>query len=144
MDRFMYVTYINTTPEELWKALTDPEFTQQYWWGRRLESDWKVGSEIKAVYEGGKIDWQGKIIEYKPSSILSFSFHLEGKPDLKADRPSTVTYKIEPAGQKIVKFTVTHDNLSEKGYRDVSQGWPALLSSLKTLAEAGRALEYAS
>jgi uncharacterized protein YndB with AHSA1/START domain len=142
MDRFFYATYIKTTPEQLWKALTSPEFTAKYWWGRRLESDWKVGSAIKALYDDNKIDWQGKVLIYQPNTKLSYTFHLEDKPSLKNDAPSVVTMEISPAGKSVVKLTVTHENLSVNGLEDVSDGWPELLCSMKSLLESGKALEY--
>lgn len=142
MDRFIYAIYIKTTSEQLWKALTSPEFTAKYWWGRRLESDWKVGSEIRAVYDDNKIDWQGMILIYQPYTKLSFTFHLEEIPSLKNDAPSVVTYEIEPTGKSVIKLTVSHVNLSAKGFEDVSDGWPQLLCSLKSLLESGQALEY--
>ncbi len=142
MNRFIYATYIKTKPEQLWNALTGPEFTQQYWWGRRLESDWKVGSEIKAVYQGTKIDWQGKILVNQPHAKLSYTFHLEEKPVLNKDAPSIVTLDIIPAGKTVVKLTVTHENLSVNALEDVRNGWPAILSSMKSLLESGKSLEY--
>jgi uncharacterized protein YndB with AHSA1/START domain len=142
MDRFFYATYIKTTPEQLWKALTSPDFTARYWWGRRLESDWKVGSEIKALYEGNKVDWLGKVLIYQPFTKLSYTFHLEGKPTMAKDAASIVTMDISPAGKSIVKLTVTHENLSVNGLEDVSEGWPQLICSMKSLLESGKALEY--
>jgi uncharacterized protein YndB with AHSA1/START domain len=142
MDRFFYATYIKTTPEQLWTALTDPKFTERYWWGRKLKSDWKVGSEIKALYENNKIDWKGKVLIYQPPSKLSYTFHLEQKHELKLDEPSIVTFDITPAGKSIVKLTITHEKLSIKGYDDISEGWPELLCSMKSLLETGEALEY--
>jgi uncharacterized protein YndB with AHSA1/START domain len=142
MTRFFYATYIKTTPKQLWNALTNPEFTEQYWWGRRLESDWKVGSEIKALYDDNKIDWQGQVLEFQPYTKLSYTFHLEDRPDLMKDKPSKVTFEISSAGKSTMKLTVTHVELSEKAFNDVSEGWPALLSSLKSLLESGKPLEY--
>ncbi|HVP35927.1 MAG TPA: SRPBCC domain-containing protein [Terriglobales bacterium] len=142
MSTFFYTLYIKTTPEQLWTALTNPEFTQQYWWGRRLESDWKIGSEINALYEGNKLDWKGKILISQPHTKPSYSFHLEEKPELKMDEPSIVTIEIEPAGKSILKLDLRHERLSHKGYEDVSDGWPALLSSMKSLLETGKPLVY--
>jgi uncharacterized protein YndB with AHSA1/START domain len=142
MDRFYYSTYIKTTPQELWKALTSPEFTEQYWWGRRLVSDWKVGSEIKALYEGDKIDWLGKVLIFQPYTKLSYTFHLEGKPAMAKDAPSIVTMEIASAGKSVVRVTITHENLSVNGLEDVSEGWPQLLCSMKSLLESGKALVY--
>jgi uncharacterized protein YndB with AHSA1/START domain len=142
MDRFFYAIYIKTTPEQLWKALTGPEFTQQYWWGRRLESDWKVGSDIKALYEDNKVDWLGKVLIYQPFVKLSYTFHLEQKAKLSKDNPSVVTTEIKLAGKSLVKLTVMHEKLSANGLEDVSEGWPEILSRLKSLLELGKALQY--
>ena len=142
MDQFFYAIYIKTTPKQLWKALTGPDFTQQYWWGRRLTSDWKVGSPIKALYDDNKVDWQGKIVAYQPYTKLSYTFHLEEKPEIKQDEPSVVTFEITPAGKSIVKLTVTHEKLSASALKDVSEGWPELISRMKSLLELEKALEY--
>jgi len=142
MDKFIYVCYIKTTAEKLWGALTNPEFTQQYWWGRRLVSDWKIGSEIRALYDGNKIDWQGKVLAFQPPSLLSYTFHLEERADLKNDKPSTVVFEIATAGKSVMKLTLTHKNLSAKALDDVSDGWPAILCAIKSLLESGKALEY--
>ncbi len=142
MERFFYATYIETTAEKLWKILTGPEFTAKYWWGRRLESSWKVGAEIKAVHDGGKVDWQGKVLVFEPYTKFSYTFHLEEVPALKNDAPSVVTFEITPAGKSVVRLTVTHEQLSVKALKDVSGGWPAIISSLKSLAESGKALVY--
>jgi uncharacterized protein YndB with AHSA1/START domain len=142
MDRFFYAIYIKTNPELLWKALISPDFTQQYWWGRRLTTDWKVGSPIKALYEGNKVDWQGKVLLFQPYTKLSYTFHLEEKPELKKDELSIVTFEITPAGKSLVKLTVTHEKLSANALEDVSEGWPELLSRMKSLLELGKALEY--
>jgi uncharacterized protein YndB with AHSA1/START domain len=142
MNRFFYAIYIKTTPKKLWNALIDPEFTKQYWWGRRLESDWKVGSEIKALYDRDKIDWQGKILEYKPLTRLSYSFHLEGVSVLNNNEPSVVIFEIAAAGKSVVKLTLSHEKLSDKEFKDVSDGWPMLLSCFKSLLESGKALKY--
>jgi uncharacterized protein YndB with AHSA1/START domain len=142
MERFFYATYIRTSPEDLWEALTSPEFTTRYWWGRRLESDWIVGSSVRAVYEDGRLDWQGKVLEYHPYTRLSYTFHLEEKADLRGDAPSVVLFQIATAGPGIVKLIVTHEGLSERGREDVSQGWPPILSSLKSMLESGKPLTY--
>ena len=69
--KFVYVSYIATTPEELWQALTDGEFTRRYWGGRRMQSDWNVGSPVKHLREDGGIDWQGEVLK---SERPSFTF----------------------------------------------------------------------
>jgi uncharacterized protein YndB with AHSA1/START domain len=142
MERFFYAIYIKTTPEPLWEALTNPDFTQRYWWGRRLTTDWKVGSEIKALYADNKLDWQGKVLIFQPPTKLSYTFHLEEVPALKNDKPSVVTFEITPAGKSVVKLAVTHTELSRPGLDDVSSGWPQLLCCMKSVMETGETLVY--
>jgi len=136
---FIYITYIATTPEKLWKALTSTEFTKQYW-GRRIESDWKVGSPVKMLMDDGKIDWQGEVLKYEPPHLLSYTFHFEWIEQLRSEPNSRVTFALEQKG-KVVKLTVTHDELSQNVYADISKGWPHILSSLKSLLETGNVLD---
>jgi uncharacterized protein YndB with AHSA1/START domain len=137
MEKFVYVSYIATTPEKLWEALTSDEFVKSYWSGRTFRTDWKPGSPLTLVMEDGKTDWDGKVLRYEPFSILSYSFHFVWMPELAKEPESRVIYELEPKGN-IVKLTVTHDELTERVYRDVSRGWPGILSALKTLLETGK------
>lgn len=134
--KFVYVTYIATTPEKLWEALTSSEFTQKYWDEGRIESDWKVGSAIKQVGENGSM--HGEILQCDPPRLLSYTFESEG---LEQPYPSRVVYEIESVGPT-VKLTVTHDQLEADGLNAISQGWPSILSSLKSLLEGGSPLVY--
>jgi uncharacterized protein YndB with AHSA1/START domain len=146
---FVYTTYINTTPEQLWRALTDPAFTERYW-GTTLESDWNVGSTITWHHHGITIaDPEQVVLEAEPYRRLSYAWHtftpewaeVHGFDDevlakVAAERRSRVTFDIEPGGDQ-VKLTVVHDNF-EPGSTVaelVSEGWPRLLSDLKTLLE---------
>jgi uncharacterized protein YndB with AHSA1/START domain len=72
--RFVYVTYVATTVEKLWQALTDGEFTRRYWGGRRIASDWQVGSPVKHVREDGGVDWQGEVLQSERPRLLSIPF----------------------------------------------------------------------
>jgi uncharacterized protein YndB with AHSA1/START domain/DNA-binding transcriptional ArsR family regulator len=132
---FVYVTYINTTPEKLWDAIRNPEFTQQYWGGRRIESDWKVGSPVKMTPANGNPEVLGKVVEYKPLKVLAYTWH--------SDPESTVTFMLEPYGT-VMRLTVTHKGLdpASKTTEQTKQGWVAILSSLKSLLETGKALVY--
>lgn len=146
MDKpgFVYVTYIATTPEKLWTALTNSEFIQQYWFGRQAESDWKAGSPVVYRYDQGrKLDITGEVLRSDPPRLLSFTFHAETSEEYSRERPSRVTYEIEPAGS-LTKLTVTHDDFDagSKVLQGVSNGWPAILSSLKSLLETGEALVF--
>jgi len=137
-SRFVYVTYIRTTPEKLWAALIEPEFTRQYWAGTYQVSDWKVGSEWKNMIPDGRVGDSGKVLVFDPPHRLSVTWQNEFMPDMKAEGHSTCTYDLEPAGTA-VKLTVTHtmDKPDSKLIGGVSEGWPQLLASLKSLLETG-------
>jgi uncharacterized protein YndB with AHSA1/START domain len=139
--KFVYVTYIQTTPEKLWNALIDGEMTKNYWGLARNVSDWKVGSTWKHVdYEDpGKLKVVGKVVESQPPNRLVLTW---GSPKDAADetKHSRVTFEIEPHFGA-VRLTVTHDEFQAGA--DISmyiQGWQAILSSLKTLLETGQAM----
>lgn len=139
MDKpqFVYVTYIASTPEKVWAALTDAELTARYW-ERSNVSDWKVGSRWTHGFKGQDPDVVGEVLEADPPRRLVTSW----SPASKANDPSRrsrVTYEIELLGEK-VRLTVSHTELTEEGLRDISQGWPAVLSNLKTFLETGRTL----
>ena len=136
---FVYTTYIETTPEKLWQALTDGDFTERYWFGHRVASDWEIGSPYKFAKQG-KNTIAGKVLAFEPPKRLSYSWD-NLKPDMQDERSSRVTFDLEPRG-KVVKLTVTHDNLDEGGktFRDISGGWPMVIASLKSLLETGKPL----
>ncbi|WNG45155.1 polyketide cyclase [Archangium minus] len=135
--QFVYVTYIQTTPEKVWAALQDPEMTKQYWGMHKNVSDWKVGSSwTHQDYETGEVHLEGKVLEAEPPKKLVVSW---GNPG--SGTPSKVTFLIEPF-MNAVRLTVMHDELAEDGkmLESISQGWPAILSSLKSLMETGQPL----
>lgn len=140
-SKFVYVTYIRTTPEKLWAALIEPEFTKQYWAGTHQESEWKVGSDWKIMIPDGRVGDSGKVLEFDPPRRLAVTWRNEFMPELKAEGHSTCTYELEPAGSAI-KLTVTHEMAApnSKMINSVSQGWPHLLASLKSLLETGESL----
>jgi uncharacterized protein YndB with AHSA1/START domain len=137
---FVYTTYIETTPENLWQALTDGDFTERYWFGHRVASEWEIGSPYRFTKQGGG-SLEGKVLAFDPPKRLSYTWD-PCSPDAKRERTSRVTFDLEPRG-KVVKLTVTHDNLDEGGktFRDISGGWPMVLASLKSLLETGHGLE---
>jgi uncharacterized protein YndB with AHSA1/START domain len=138
--QFVYVTYIETTPEKLWHALTDGDFTERYWFGVRLQSDWKVGSRFSMMRDGTEND-AGEVIEYDPPRRLSYTFvNLSEK--YRGERPARATFVLEPYGE-VVKLTLTHEDFDEgsKMLPAISKGWPAILSNLKSMLETGRTLE---
>jgi len=137
-SRFVYVTYIRTSPDNLWTALTDPEFTQQYWSGVRAESEWRAGSPWRLVFADGRVADTGEIVEADPPRRLVIKWRNEFRPELKAEGYSRCTMEIEPL-ENAVKLTVTHaiDHPQSKLIEAVSGGWPAVLSNLKSLLETG-------
>ena len=138
---FVYVTYIETTPEKLWEALTDGDFTERYWFGARLKSDWKVGSSFEMLREDGTVSDRGEVIEVDRSRRLAYTF-VNISEKYKNDRPALATFVIEPYG-KLVKLTLTQEGFAEgsKFLDGISKGWPAIMSSLKSILETGHPLE---
>lgn len=141
-EQFVYVTYIRTTPEKLWKALIEPEFTRQCWFNTTQESEWKQGASWKMLMPDGGVTDSGEVLEIEPYRRLVLKWRNEFKPELKAEGYSQLTYQLEKEG-KSVKLTVIHQMAKEgsKLIDAVSQGWPHILSSLKSLLETGESLE---
>ena len=140
---FVYVIYIETTPDELWEALTSSEFSRRYWWNTSVVSDWRVGSPFSLVMNGQTTD-VGEILEADRPRRLSYTFHHIMNEAARKERPSRVTFVLEPQGQ-IVKLTLTHEGFAADSVvlDGISGGWPAILSSLKSMLESGTALEIA-
>jgi len=141
-SRFVYVTYIRTTPEKLWQALTESEFTRKYWGETWQVSDWKVGSPWKLMMPDGGVADAGEIVEIEPGRKLVLTWSNEFRSDLKEDSPARLTYELQPVGDS-VKLTVIHesDTPLSRLIQAVALGWPAILSSLKTMLETGESLE---
>jgi uncharacterized protein YndB with AHSA1/START domain len=135
---FVYVTYIRTTAEHLWSALTGPDFVRQYWRGVRVEADWKVGGAWKLAFSDGRVADTGEIVAFEPGKRLGIRWRNEFRPELKAEGWSLCTMEIEPADEG-VKLTVTHgmERAGSKFIEAVSEGWPQVLSNLKSLLETG-------
>lgn len=151
---FVYATYIRTTPEKLWQALTEPAFTERYW-SITFETDWKPGSPMTWKTRGLAIaDPEQVVLESEPYRRLSYTwqthspewaqalnFTEEAGDRLASEPRSKVTFEIEPLGDQ-VKLTVIHDNLAPDGLTGsmISNGWPRVLANLKTLLETGETL----
>ena len=138
---FFYVTYIRTTPERLWTALTtDSEFMKQYWFGMHCQSEWTPGSSWQLVSSSGQIYDAGAIVEAEPPRRLVIRWQHQNRPELHAEGPSLCAIDIEPSGTAI-KLTITHsiDCEPSKLIEAVSGGWPKVLSNLKSLLETGTA-----
>ncbi len=142
---FVYVSYIHTTPEKLWAALTQPEFTRKYWFDCGIESDWKVGSPVR-FRRDGELAMDQVLLECTPPRRLAYTWSMCGDAEAKSERPSRVTFELEPVGDQagasapVVKLTVTHDDFPAGSvvFPRISQGWPVVLSNLKTLLESGQ------
>ncbi|WP_338090763.1 metalloregulator ArsR/SmtB family transcription factor [Planosporangium thailandense] len=139
---FVYVTYIQSTPERVWHALTDADLTAEYW-GHSNVSDWQVGSrwEHRRVDGSGIADVIGTVLESTPPTRLVITFDEPGAEP--AGGPTRVTFHIEPY-RAIVRLTVTHENLADgDALHAVSAGWPAVMANLKSLLETGHVLPQA-
>lgn len=147
---YVYVTYIATTPEKVWQALVEPEVTRRYWSGGKADgpahenvSDWKPGSrwEHRRADETHTVDIVGRVVESDPPRRLVITW-ARPKEEAETEKHSRVTFEIEPQGDGRVRLTVVHDDLARdsKMLEGVSNGWPKVLSNLKTLLETGRAL----
>jgi uncharacterized protein YndB with AHSA1/START domain len=132
------VTYIRTTPEKLWAALTTPEIMKDYWFGAVIESDWKAGSSWRLVHSDGRTSDSGEILESVPGSLIVMKWRHEWKPELNAEGFAQCRISLEPAG-KVVKLTIEHsiERSPSKLIQAVSGGWPKILSNLKSLLETG-------
>ena len=135
---FVYVTYIRTTPEKLWSALTDVEFIRRYWFGMQCESQWTAGSPWRLISGDGQIMDAGEIVAAEPPRRLVIRWQHQSKPELKAEGDSLCTMELEPSGSA-VKLSITHSIEREpsKFILAVSGGWPKVISNLKSLLETG-------
>ncbi|MEU4541098.1 metalloregulator ArsR/SmtB family transcription factor [Streptosporangium sp. NPDC023825] len=154
---FVYISYIKTTPDRLWEALTGPAFISRYFGGGGPRSDWTPGAPIewKVTADGEYHDWGQRVLEAEPGKRLSYTWHNyeqevadmfgwsdEKLAELRKEPISKITFEIEPAGGATVKLTVTHEGLvaGSEMIKGVSEGWPEILSNLKTLLESGETL----
>ncbi|MEU8002149.1 metalloregulator ArsR/SmtB family transcription factor [Catellatospora sp. NPDC049111] len=158
MDEFVYTTYIRTTPQKLWQAITDPAFTSRYW-QVTFDTDWQVGSTMTWERLGVVMaDPAQVVLEADPYRRLAYTFHTftpefaksvdmdeDLRQQLAAERRSKVSFDLEQVGD-LVKLTVVHDGFAPGSALPgmVSEGWPHLLSDLKTLLETGRTMAEAA
>jgi uncharacterized protein YndB with AHSA1/START domain len=133
MDKptFVYVTYIATTLEKLWSALTSEAFTQQYWGDGQLQSDWQVGSSVQHINQDGESEEIGEVLQSEPPHRLAYSFQPPGATEVQ---PYRVRFELEQYGTK-VKLTLIHDHLNVQSCMTISRRWNASLSYLKRLLE---------
>src|SRR5215831_19055826 len=139
---YVYVTYIRTTPEKLWSALTDDaEFMEQYWFGTHCESRWTPGSPWKHVSSDGQVFDTGEIVEADPPRRLVIRWQNQHMPEIKAEGESLCTFELERSGTA-VKLSIMHtiEREASKFIVAVSGGWPKVISNLKSLLETGAAV----
>lgn len=141
---FVYVTYIATTPEKLWEALTSGTYTKQYFFGTYVRSDWTAGAKVEYL-RGGQVTDFGEVVTSDPFRLLSFTWTYAGD-DTAREKPSRVTFALKPM-DGAVKLTLTHEDLipsdlveDDDTFAGLNNGWPAILSNLKSLLETGRTL----
>jgi len=136
----VFEIYIKTTPEELWRAITDPQIRAKYNFGASVQSDWEPGSPINmGVPEQGFQLGEGEIIEAKAPNKLVHTLRALWSDDVKSEGFSRVTWDIEQV-QDSCRLTVTHDELRDGANNELYGGWPMILSGLKTWLETGKLL----
>lgn len=140
--KFVYVTFIASTPEKVFAAITKPEIARQYW-GHENVSNWKAGSKWEHVRDNAerKVNIAGTVVENSPPKRLIITW--AGPADFAdSSKHSRVAFDLEPY-DNMVRLTVTHDELLEGSdmLRGISKGWPVVLSSLKSLLETGKPLD---
>jgi uncharacterized protein YndB with AHSA1/START domain len=133
----VYSVFIRATPEQVWEAITKPDFTEQYFYGARI--DIRDGRRFTTI---GDMEWDEEVLEAEAPSKLVHRFVAAYDPDMAAEDASRVTWEIEPQDGGITKLTVVHDQLESapKTAESVAGGWMYILSGLKTLLETGKPL----
>lgn len=132
---FVFTIFIESSPDRLWRALTDGSLTSRYWAGRRIESDWEIGAPVHLYIEDTQeFEVHGQVLEYDPPQRLSYTWMMRGGP---AAETASVSFDVHPMGDS-VRLTITHAPLAENDM--ARQGWSAILSSLKSYLETGKPL----
>ncbi|MDF2714558.1 MAG: hypothetical protein K0R28_1483 [Paenibacillus sp.] len=144
MNKHVFQIWIGTTPERLWQSLTDPDITRLYLYESRIVSDWTIGSEITFTDDQGTTTAVGRIEVFDPPRKLSHTWKLLAVPETSVEEPSRITYEITEQANNpgVCTLTVTHDQFEHapNTFRFVGNGWPGVLSNLKTLLETGTPL----
>jgi uncharacterized protein YndB with AHSA1/START domain len=142
---FVYTTYINATPEKIWEAITNPEFTKQYWGD--FHSDWKKGSQWKMTDPKDSTSTKigGEVLESQPPKRLVMGWSIGSEITKNNAQPSRATFDIEIMGDNMTRVVVTHEGLAAGSEMEmgISNGWPRVMSSMKSLLETGHALDTA-
>ena len=134
----VFVVFIRTTPERVWEAITNSEFTIHYYYSSTVESAWTPGAPYVYSIQGHPAI-VGRVLEADPPRKLVCTFDAKWDDEVAADAPSRITWEIEPAGEDVSKLTVVHDGFEAETatFRSIGGGMPLILSALKTLLETG-------
>ena len=137
----VYAVFIRATPEQVWDAITKPEFTTKYFHGTKIESTFEPGAPYLSLAGDDRMI-EGEVLESDPPRVLKTTWRALFDPELAEEAYSRVTWEIEPQDGGVTKLTVTHDQLeaSPKTAASVAGGWEFVLSGLKTVLETGEPL----
>jgi uncharacterized protein YndB with AHSA1/START domain len=138
----VYEVEIATTPERLWKAITDPQETRKFWYGALSISDWKVGSRWTSESPDGEVYLDGEILEIDPPRRLVHTFHVVHEAEAAAEAPSRLEFEIIPIGNRC-RLTVTHTGRGPAAMDYTNGGWETILGGLKELLETGQVIAAA-
>lgn len=141
-DIFVYQTYIRAPIEQVWAALTDAEFTAQYFYATRVESTWEQGAPVRYRYaEGGDVAVEGEVIESDAPRKLVISWHALYDEATKSEAPSRVSFSLDESNGQ-TRLRIVHDQFPQDSvlFDSISQGWPWIIAGLKSLLETGEAL----
>ena len=133
----VYSIYIRTTPEALWRAITDGDETVRYYYGTRVASDWRPGSAVTYTYPDGSVAADGKVLEIEPGRHVLMTFHARWDPDLEAEGPVRQAWEIADAGDGLCKLSVLTDDMGSKTAKEFGGGIVYIVSGLKTVLESG-------
>lgn len=139
--KFTYTSYITASPEKVWEALTSAVHTQQYWAGRHIVSAWKPGASVQLLNPDGSVDWEGEIITAASPRTLSYTFLVPRVEPGATEPASRVTIELDQYHEG-VRLALLHEGFGSAStiYERVKEGWPAILSGLKSLVENGKAM----
>jgi uncharacterized protein YndB with AHSA1/START domain len=139
---YTYDIYIGAPVGKVWKGIVDGEMTKHYVYGTRLESKLKKGAPYAYVGDGGFKVVDGEILAIEPERRLVMSWQAHWDDSVAKDPPSRVTYELSAAGPATTKLRVVHDDFDAKTatYKGSVEGWPLMLSSLKSILETGKPL----
>lgn len=142
---YEYISYISSTAENVWDALTNTKHTEQYFFGTAIQSDWQVGSRVE--YSRGEVTDYGEILSYKPHQEMSYTWESVSDETIRQG-PTVVTFRLQEMCEDVVKLTLIHDNLMDADYvdepntfRGLNNGWPFILSNLKSYLETGEIMK---